>query len=729
MKQHKIETLQEYLQFVQQAPEELDSLFAELLIGVTRFFRDAEAFKALADLCLAPLFAGRAADDPVRVWCVGCSTGEEAYSVAMLLAEHAQAAGSGASMQIFATDVDKRAVAAGRAGVYPADIAVDVSPERLARFFTAEPTGGWRVQRRIRDSVIFSEQDVLMDPPFSRLDLLVCRNVMIYFDEQLQKRLIPLFHYALKPGGTLFLGSAEGIGEFGELFSALDRSAKVYRREPLAAGRRAVQQRFVLPSIAGTSRAAAAAVAAARPASLREMAERALLAHLEPVAALVTAIGDVAYLHGRSGLFLEPAQGDAPAGNILHMAREGLAPALGVTLQKAVLNDEVARASGVRVKTNGEYSLVDLVVRPLAHAAATSGRPLFLVVLSLSGAPPMPALAGQVLDPTDASAQHIAQLQAELQAKDEYLLSTNDQLQRANEELTSINEEAQSINEELQSTNEELETSKEELQSVNEELVTANTELEDKIHRLTQTNNDMNNLLAGTGIGTLFVDLGLCVLRFTPALSAIINLIPGDTGRPLAHIASNLVGYATLVPDCQAVLDSLVPQAREVQTTDGRWYMLRIQPYRTLENVIEGAVISFIEITESVRTRDELKRVNAYMRYAAVLRDTADAIAVQSLDGHILAWNPAAERLYGWTEAEALLLQADDRIPPALRDDERKRLVQVAGTAPMQAHRSQRLTKDGSLREVSVLVLNLLDETGAVYAVAITERAIVAARP
>jgi two-component system CheB/CheR fusion protein len=402
---------------------------------------------------------------------------------------------------------------------------------------------------------------------------------------------------------------------------------------------------------------------------------------------------------------------------------------LGTSLQKAVLNDEVVRASGVRVKTNGEYSLVDLVVRPLAHAAATSGRPLFLVVLSLSGAPPMAALAGPVLDPTDASAQHIAQLQAELQAKDEYLLSTNDQLQRANEELTSINEEAQSINEELQSTNEELETSKEELQSVNEELVTANTELEDKIHRLTRTNNDMNNLLAGTGIGTLFVDLGLCVLRFTPALSAIINLIPGDTGRPLAHIASNLVGYATLVPDCQAVLDSLVPQAREVQTTDGRWYMLRIQPYRTLENVIEGAVISFIEITESVRTRDELKRVNAYMRYAAVLRDTADAIAVQSLDGHILAWNPAAERLYGWTEAEALRLLADDRIPPELRDDERKRLVQAAGTAPMQAHRSQRLTKDGSLREVSVLVLNLLDETGAVYAVAITERAIVAERP
>jgi two-component system CheB/CheR fusion protein len=444
---------------------------------------------------------------------------------------------------------------------------------------------------------------------------------------------------------------------------------------------------------------------------------------MEPVAALVTSVGEVAYLHGRSGLFLEPSPGDAQIGNILKMAREGLALTLGAALQKAVLSGGVVRANRARVKTNGEYSLVDLVVRPLPSADAALDRPLYLVVLSLAAVPAEPEAPAGAPGPPDAAARHIAQLEEELQAKDEYLLSTNDQLQRANEELTSINEEAQSINEELQSTNEELETSKEELQSVNEELITSNTELEDKILRLSQANNDMNNLLAGTGIGTLFVDHGLHVLRFTPALSAIINLIPGDTGRPLADMAANLVGYASLVPDCQAVLDTLVPQAREVQTADGRWYTLRIQPYRTLDNVIEGAVISFIEITENVRTRDELKRANAYMRQAVFQRDTADAIAIHTLDGKILAWNPAAERLYGWTEAEAQLLSADDRLPHALRDDEHKRLARIAGIEPIQAHRSQRLTKSGRLLEVSVVASNLLDESGAIYAIATTERA------
>lgn len=724
MRQQGTGALQEYLQLVQRAPAELDNLFAELLIGVTRFFRDAGAFEALAELCIAPLFAGRAADDPVRVWCAGCSTGEEAYSIAMLLAEHAQAAANGAAVQVFATDIDRRAVAVARAGVYAAGIADDVSPDRLRRFFTAQSNGGYRVQKHIRDRMVFSEHDLLMDPPFSRLDLLVCRNVLIYLGEQVQKRLIPLFHYALRPGGTLLLGTSESLGEAGDLFTTLDRRAKLYRREALAAGRRAVQQRFVLPSIIGGRGATAAAAGPpVRPTSLRELAERALLTHLEPVAALVTSEGEVAYLHGRSGLFLEPAPGDAQVSNILRMAREGLAPALRAALQKGVQSGSVVRANGVRVKTNGEHSLVDLVVRPLPPGAAALDRALYLVVLSLAAAQPELAAPAGALEPPAAAAQQIAQLQAELQAKDEYLLSSDDQLLRANEELTAINEEAQSINEELQSTNEELETSREELQSVNEELITANTELEDKLRRLTESNNDMNNLLTGTGIATLFLDTGMRVLRFTPALSTIINLIPGDTGRPLAHIASNLVGYATLVADCQAVMDSLVPQTHEVQTAEGRWYTLRILPYRTLDNLIEGTVISFFEITENVRTREELKRANAYMRDAALLRDTADAISVHALDGHILAWNPAAERLYGWTEAEALQLRADERIPPALRDDERKRLARVAGKEPMQAYRSQRLTKDGAVLEVSVVMSNLLDASGAVYAAATTERA------
>lgn len=734
MQHQQIDSLEDYLRLLQHTPAEADALFSELLIGVTRFFRDGDAFMALAEVVVAPMFAGRDAQDPVRVWCVGCSTGEEAYSVAIVLAEHAHRAANGASFQVFATDIDRRAVAVARAGVYPAGIADDVSPERLERFFTAEPAGaggGYRIQRRLRDHIVFSEQDVIMDPPFSRLDLLVCRNVLIYLDEPLQKRLIPLFHYALKPGGVLFLGSAEGTGEYADLFTPIDRGAKLFRREePRAAGRRPAPHRFMLPVLSGAPAASpAGAGLPARPASLRDVTERALLAHLEPVAVLVNALGDVAYVHGRSGQFLEPAQGDAQVGNILKMAREGLAPTLGAALREAVQRGGVVRAAGTRVKTNGGFSSVDLVVRPLPPDPATPQRPLYLVVLSVAAGAPVPAPApGDAPEPAADAARRIKELEAALEAKDEYLLSTHDQLQRANEELTSINEEAQSINEELQSTNEELETSKEELQSVNEELITTNVELEDKLTRLTQANNDMNNLLAGTGIGTLFVDHDLKVLRFTPALSAIIHLIPGDAGRPLAHIAHNLVGYPGLLEDSQAVLDTLVPKEREVQTSDGRWYALRIQPYRTLENVIEGAVISFIEITEGVRTREELRRVNAYMRLAMVVRDTADAIVVQAVDGRILAWNPAAERLYGWTEAEALQLHAADRVPAALYDEEMQRLSQLGSIAPIQAADTRRLTKDGRTVDVAVVASRLVDEAGAVYAVATTERALPADR-
>jgi two-component system CheB/CheR fusion protein len=729
MLHHQIAALDEYLQFLQHNPAEVDALFADLLIGVTHFFRDQEAFQALADAVIAPLFKQRTAGQAVRVWCVGCSTGEEAYSVAMLLAEAAQTAASQARVQVFATDIDRRAIDVARTGVYPRGIASDVSAERLARHFLVEPSGDYRIHKRIRDSVVFSEQDVILDPPFSRLDLVVCRNLLIYLDEPLQKRLIPMFHYALKPGGALFLGSAEGIGEFGELFTPLERSAKVYRRETLADDRRAVPPRFTLPTTASALNGLAGGVRlGGRQGSLRDVAERALILHLDPVAALVTAQGDVVYLHGRSGQFLEPAQGAAQVGNILKMAREGLAPSLSATLHKAVQTGVPATAKGLRVKTNGDIQRVDLCVRPLPAEPAAGDRPLYLVVLSLAAAPPRPVAADVGAAPLGADAAlRIAELQAELLSKDAYLQSAHTQLQRVNEELTSINEEAQSINEELQSTNEELETSKEELQSVNEELVTANLELEDKIGRLTQANNDMNNLLAGTGIGTVFVDHGLRVLRFTPAMRAIINLIPEDAGRPLAHLASNLVGYPSLLQDTQAVLDTLVPREHEVQTADGRWYALRIQPYRTLENVIEGAVISFVEISDSVRIREELKRVNAHMRHAAVVRDTADAIAVQALDGRILAWNPAAERLYGWTEAEALQLQAEDRIPPGLQAEEAQELARLSAAAPLLSHRSQRLTKQGRLLEVSVAASKLLDESGAVYAIAVTERALIAA--
>jgi two-component system CheB/CheR fusion protein len=316
----------------------------------------------------------------------------------------------------------------------------------------------------------------------------------------------------------------------------------------------------------------------------------------------------------------------------------------------------------------------------------------------------------------------IEALRQEMRDKDEYLLATCEEMETSNEELKCFNEEMQSMNEELQSTNEELETSKEELQSVNEELSTVNTELETKIQAFSQANNDMINLLAGTGIATVFVDHNLCILRFTPSAQQIINLIPSDMGRPLAHIVSNLEGYDSLVADTQAVLNTLIHKAVEVRTKQHKWYRLSIQPYRTIENMIEGAVITFFDISDLVLTREALNKANELQRLAVVVRDAHDAISLQDLNGRILAWNPGAVRLYGWSESEALLLNVRDRIPPALRDDALVILQQLSQGKILAPYYSQRLTADGAVLEVSIIATALLDESGRMYAIATTER-------
>jgi two-component system CheB/CheR fusion protein len=331
------------------------------------------------------------------------------------------------------------------------------------------------------------------------------------------------------------------------------------------------------------------------------------------------------------------------------------------------------------------------------------------------------AIEGANSSDTDA---RIAALQQELRAKEEYLQTANEELETSNEELKSSGEEMQSVNEELQSTNEELETSKEELQSINEELATVNSELQTKVADLSRVNNDMNNLLSGTGMGTVFVDYQLRILRFTPTASAIINLIASDVGRPVAHIVSNLMGYDNMVEDAQVVLDTLIPKEVDVQTTDGRWYTMRIQPYRTLDNVIEGAVITFFDITEMMRTRNALKEANDLLRLAVVVRDAHDAITVQDLDGRTIAWNPGAERMYGWSEAEALEMNVRDRIPKELRERALDTLSQLSRAEILEPYFTQRITKDGAVKEVSIISTALVNESGEMYAIATTERAI-----
>jgi two-component system CheB/CheR fusion protein len=659
---HQIEQLDEYLLFLRQTPAETESLFRDLLIGVTSFFRDPEAFAGLESQVIPKLLANKPTGAPVRVWVCGCATGEEAYSIAILLREHIDTLKRSFKVQVFATDIDGRAVEQARAGIYPASIAADLSPERLERFFTRDPGSEvYRVKKVIRDVLIFSEQDLIKDPPFSKLDLITCRNLLIYLNAGLQQRLIPLFHYALNPQGFLVLGTSESIGDFAAAFAPVDRKQKIFQKQLDRAGviPPSPGGRFVPPltDVSRERRTVRQPAQAEGSISPREVTERGLLAHYAEAAVLVNGRGEIVYIHGRTGKFLEPAAGDAGM-NLLSMAREGLRAALASALRKQVTQQEPVSITGLGVRTNGDSILASVSLRRVDGPTGSLQRDLFLVIFEEERTPPSQLDAGAP-DPsgdadTTATGSHerIAALEEQLRSKEEYLQSTIEEMETANEELTSTNEEMQSVNEELQSTNEELETSKEELQSVNEELATVNTELQTKVADLSRASNDMNNLLAGTGVATLFVDHQLRIARFTPATTEVINLIQADVGRPVAHIVSNLVGYDRLVEDAKEVLDTLSAREIEVQTLAGDWYLLRIRPYRTLENVIDGAVITFVNITQ--RKRIEASWLNAQELCVGIMETVRESLLVLDEDLRVVLANAAYYRTFGAAQEETI---------------------------------------------------------------------------
>ncbi len=732
---HQIDTLDAYIQYMQQTPAEVEALFRDLLIGVTSFFRDVDVFKYFEEQVIPKLFAGKSPDSSIRIWSTGCSTGEEAYSIAILLQEHMEKTRQKFKVQVFATDIDSQAITTARSGLYPASIAADVTPERLARFFTVEANGGaYCIHKTLRDILIFSEQDVIKDPPFSKLDCIVCRNLLIYMDGELQKKLIPLFHYALRPGGFLFLGTSETVGDFGDLFTAVDRKSKLYLRKEALFGKHFMARgRFLTPlTVLDSSPLRPTAVKEISPMKLplRKLTEQTLLLRFVPAGVLVNAQGDILYLHGRTGQFLEPAQGEAGTNNILKMAREGLRRGLSTALHKARSTGGTVRSQTLRVKTNGPFTSVDLTVCPVAADHDDYSEPLYLVILELT--PQVGHGTGQISAPPNvgdgveksagAKDDVVTTLRKELVANEEYLQSTIEELETSNEELNASNEEMQSINEELQSSNEELETSKEELQSVNEELATVNAELQNKLIDLSQTNNDMSNLLSGTGIATIFVDHQLCIMRFTPAATRIINLIPVDIGRPVGHIVSKLMGYDSLAEDVQSVLETLLPKDLEVQTAEGKWYTMRIQPYRTLENVIEGAVITFVDITEMKKSHELLQEAHGQIRLTVVARDSQDAIAVLDTKGDIMSWNPSAQRLFGWSEEEALAMNIRDMLPEDMRAQELENTRQVAAGDIPAPYETRRVHKDGQTLAIWLTASLLADDAGHVYAMATTQR-------
>ncbi len=734
---NQIESVENYLKYLNKVPSEVDELFKDMLIGVTSFFRDSDAFKIMEEIVIPKICSGKPEGSVVRVWVAGCSTGEEAYSIAILLYEYLQKNKQSISVQVFATDIDSVSIDKARRGVYPASIIHDVSPERLANCFIRETDGkedttiSYRVNKIIRDMMIFSEQNILRDPPFSKVDLLSCRNLLIYIGGEFQKKLVPLFHYSINPEGFLFLGTSETVGEFTDLFSSIDSKMKIYqRKEDFHSVNRTLLERSLPRTFGGRSIRPKAKTkpGAARKIPLKELTESALLDLVVPAAALVNKDGEILYLHGRTGMFLELVPGESGINNILKMAREGLRYELSTALRKATSTKEIVRRPGLRVKTNGGFSTVNLIVHQIIPTESSSLVPsLYLVALEY--VPTSNTIAEKPsssnVNSSDESDNNscLAELKRELQVKEECLQNANEQLETSNEELKSSSEEMQSINEELQSTNEELETSKEELQSINEELSTVNSELQTKLSDLSRTNNDMNNLLAGTGIGTIFVDFDLTILRFTPNAAELINLIESDIGRPVGHIVLKLKNYTGLAADAKSVLDNLIPIEREVQKASGGWFSMRIQPYRTLENVIKGAVITFSDISKLKGVEVELVEANRLlMRQALAVRDSSDAITTQDLTGKILAWNKGATKLYGWSETEAFDMNIRVIIPEEEREEAIEELYKLSMSKVLRTVLSKRKTRSGEILSVSITSTPLFDKNRIFYALSTIER-------
>ena len=609
MSVHQIIDRKEYLDTLQKSPEEATTLFRDLLIGVTCFFRDVEVFAAFKQKAIPYLVEHRRADDPLRIWVVGCSTGEEAYSIAMLIQEYKLETQKIFPVQIFASDIDKEAIDKARQGLYPVNIEADVSAERRKRFFKKEGEH-YRINKEIREMVTFAEQSVIKDPPFSRLALISCRNMMIYLEPELQKKVLLLFHYALSPDGLLLLGTAESVGEFTDLFHPYEKKQKIFRRmEGLTARRTLIDIPHASTYPPLTNDAQPREQGKVKATSLRELAQNAVLEHFAPSCVIADPAGEILFFQGGTRDFLEPVQG-TPNYNLIKMAREGLKTELGAAFRKALKQQREVVIRDLRVRTIEGWKKVNIFVRPLVEPASRQNLTLVLFESAPAPEPETPRKKSPAAGKAD---PQIRELEAELQSTKEYLQTTIEELETTNEELQSTNEELQSANEELQSTNEELETSKEELQSVNEELVTVNAEHQNKIEELTQTSNDMNNLLASTEIATIFLDGELRIKRFTPEAQKMIKLSQVDLGRPIGEIASNL-SYASLDADVQSVLDTLVVRETNVRAKDGLWFTVRIMPYRTMDNMIDGVVITFMNITRMKKTELKQKEARAQIR-------------------------------------------------------------------------------------------------------------------
>ena len=637
---HKLDGLGAYVEYVHENPAELHALYQDILIHVTRFFREPASFEALKERVLPTAMETCGGERPIRLWVCGCSTGEEAYSLAITVLEFLDDTRQDTPIQVFATDVSEQAIGYARDGIYPESIAADVSRERLERFFT-QMDAGYRVNKRVRDVCIFARQDVTRDPPFSRLDLILCRNVLIYMGADLQKKVMTVFHYALKPTGFLMLGHSETVGSYSDLFAVADKRNRLFQKRANAIPSMELSGDY--PTLLPAEPRRMLVPARDEGRAVQQEAERLVQDRYAPPGVVIDGDFQIVQFRGQTGRFLEPAAGD-PSLNVLKMAREGLLHGLRSALNEVRKGNGPVRKDGLRVRSDGGWLDVAVEALPLSSAQ----QPHYLVLFHSRSADRQSRVRGRSRDrarrrPERAS---IAQLEQEVRSSREYLQSIIQELEAANEELQSANEEILSANEELQSTNEELDTAKEELQSTNEELNTVNDELQGRNEELSRVNSDLVNLLASVQIAIVIVASDLRIRRFTPMAERVLNLIPSDVGRPIGNIKPNID-----CPDLEQltldVIGSVMPREREVQDRQGRWLSLHIRPYKNLANRIDGAVLALFDVDAVRRHADEVRDL-----CGGIVESVNEPLAILDLGLRVTMVNDPFEREFGISRAE-----------------------------------------------------------------------------
>jgi two-component system, chemotaxis family, CheB/CheR fusion protein len=694
---NRLDDIDEYIRFLQSHPTEIKELFNDLLISVTHFFREPAAWEFLEKAVLPRLLKNRDDNTPVRAWVPGCATGEEAYSVGMVLLEAGHAAERGLSVQVFASDLNQSALEFARAGIYPESIAADISPDRLRRFFV-KGEHNYQVSKQVREMVVFAPHNLISDPPFSRIDLISCRNLLIYLSPEIQRKLVTLFHFALREGGYLFLGNAESVGSEADLFDPVSKKWRIYRRLAPTRHDRLEFQTVTRVGPRWQLEAEASAVATPVKDKLLTIAQAAVLQRYVPASAVVNAKQEIAYLFGPTERYLVQPTGPLTP-DLLTWARDGIRSKLATALREATQQRTRVSATAA-IRSDRETEMVTITVEPLPGPREAEG--LLLVVFE-----PRPAPAAAAAQQGEAGSDSVLpQLEYELGVLREQLRTTTEQFEASSEELKSANEEMTSMNEELQSTNEELETSKEELQSLNEELSTVNSQLESKMQEVEAANGDLKNLLSSTNIATMFLDREFRIRRFTPAVTQLLSLVASDVNRPLETFARKFTDHQ-LLPDAQLVLQTLTPREAEIRTDSGRWYLRRILPYRTEDDRIEGVVVTFTDLTErrkAEQTRAEL---------AAIVESSDIAIVSETLDGVITSWNRGAEALYGYTAKEAIGRSSDIIVPPELREPTKAMLLQIGRREAVEQFDTVRIAKNGVRIDVLLTMSPMYDWKGS----------------